>query len=241
MPFQKAIVVGASSGIGAELVKQLLAQGATVAGVARNQNKLLELSNQFGPSLLTYIHDVRDYRATAELFTRITKDLGGLDVIFYCSGVMPSVSESEFNFEKDQIMVETNLLGAISWLNLAAERFRNTSSGTIVGIGSVAGDRGRQGQPVYNTTKAALATYLEALRNRLSRHGVKVVTIKPGPVNTEMTKAAGIVNGMPVDQAVRKILELSHRNGEHYLSWKHKLIFYVIKRVPSPIFRKIKI
>jgi NAD(P)-dependent dehydrogenase (short-subunit alcohol dehydrogenase family) len=86
-------------------------------------------------------------------------------------------------------MVEINLIGAMAWLSPVAEMFQNAKAGQIVGIGSVAGDRGRVGNPGYNTSKAALP-YLEALRNRLTRHGVNVLTVKPGFVKTEMLKAA---------------------------------------------------
>lgn len=175
------------------------------------------------------------------LFLEVTKQLGGLDMIVYAAGVMPAVGPTEFNTLKDRDMIEVNLLGAVAWLNEAATRFENTRHGTIVGIGSVAGDRGRYGQPVYNATKAALATYLEALRNRLSRLGVRVTTIKPGPVATEMTAALNLKGAMPVQEAARRILILAPRGGEQYLSLKHRIIFYVLKRVPSPIFRKLKI
>jgi len=110
-----------------------------------------------------------------------------------------------------------------------------------VGIGSVAGDRGRSGRPVYNTTKAALATYLEALRNRLSRYGVKVVTIKPGPTQTEMTAHLHMARAMSAKDSAAKILSKANKTGEHYLNPVHRVIFYVIKRIPSPIFRKLKL
>jgi NAD(P)-dependent dehydrogenase (short-subunit alcohol dehydrogenase family) len=105
----------------------------------------------------------------------------------------------------------------------------------------VAGDRGRRGQPVYNTSKAALATFMEALRNRLGKTKVKVVTIKPGPVATPMTANIGMKNMMPASKAASLILKKSNRNGEHYLSVVHRIIFLIIRNIPSPIFRKLKI
>lgn len=239
--YKHAIIVGASSGMGAELVKLLAKRGCRVAAVARRKDRLQALARECGHNVLAFAHDVTDYDAVPALFQEITKQLGGLDLIVYASGVMPDVGFHEFEFGKDRAMVEVNLLGAIAWLNQAAIRFENTRSGTIVGIGSVAGDRGRSGQPVYNMTKAALATYLEALRNRLSRYRVKVVTIKPGPTNTEMTAALHQKGMMPAAEAAARILKKSSRTGEHYLKPSHKLIFAAIKRVPSPIFRKLKI
>lgn len=191
--------------------------------------------------LLPYVHNVCDTSGIPALFQQVTKDLGGLDLIIYCSGVMPEVGPQEYNFEKDKAMLDVNLTGAIAWLNQAATRFHETKSGTIVGIGSVAGDRGRCGQPVYNTTKAALATYLEALRNRLVKRGVRVVTIKPGPMQTEMTQHLHLRGAMLPLVAAKKILKKSRKNGEHYLKPTHKLLFAVIRMVPSPIFRRLKI
>lgn len=233
---QKVIVVGASSGIGAELVRQLVEKGAKVAAVARRKERLAELPE----GIIAAVHDVTNYAEVPELFQSLCHQLGGLDTIIYAAGVMPEVGENEFNFEKDQAILETNLLGAIAWLNQAAERFSAAGHGTIIGIGSVAGDRGRRGQPVYNTSKAALATYLEALRNRLASKGVKVITIKPGPVHTEMTASLHLKSAMSVQQAASTILS-KKRNGEFYLSPVHHLLFAIIRRIPSPLFRKLKL
>lgn len=241
MNYQKAIVIGASSGIGAELVKVLAQDGCQVAAVARRRDRLVALAQQFPGKVLPYEHDVRKVDDAAALFERITGDLGGLDLVIYSSGVMAKVDPDEYSLEKDREMVETNLLACIAWLNLAAIRFGNVGSGTIVGIGSVAGDRGRRGQPVYNATKGGQAIYLEALRNRLSGRGVTVVTIKPGPVDTDLLKHSNFKNPMPVGVAAKKILKLSRRQGEHYLKFSHRVIFGLIRIIPGWIFRRLKV
>ena len=240
IPYARAIIVGASSGIGAELAKQLAHEGTEVALVARRLERL-EAIAEGNSRMHVYEHDVTAFDEVPAIFQRITGDLGGLDLIIYASGVMSEVGPSEFNFDKDKEMVDVNLLGAIAWLNQAAIRFEGVGAGTIVGIGSVAGDRGRSGQPVYNTTKAALATYLEALRNRLAKKGVRVVTIKPGPVDTEMTQRIRLRGAMSAERAAEIILAKSTRTGEHYLKLGHRIAFYIIKRIPSPLFRKTKI
>ena len=167
--------------------------------------------------------------------------LAKFDLVIYAAGVMPEVGGHEFSFEKDKQMVDVNLLGAIAWLDQAAVRFENTKSGTIIGIGSVAGERGRQGQPVYNTTKAALATYLEALRNRLSRSGVKVVTVKPGPTETEMTAHLHMKGMMSSSRAATLILTKSRKNAEFFLKFTHKIAFAIIRNIPRRVFRLLKI
>ena len=237
----RAIVVGASSGIGEEITKQLAANGSIVAAVARRIDKLEAIAASFQGKVVPVEHDVTQYDKVPDLFQEITQRLGGLDLIVYAAGVMPEVGWHEYCFEKDRAMVEVNLLGAIAWLNEAACRFENTKHGTIVALGSVAGDRGRGGQPVYNATKAALATYMEALRNRVGRYGVKVVTIKPGPVQTPMTANLHLRGAMNAPDAAKLVLAKSESGGEHYLKFSHKVVFAVIRAIPSWLFRKLKI
>jgi decaprenylphospho-beta-D-erythro-pentofuranosid-2-ulose 2-reductase len=239
--YRHAIVVGASSGIGAELVYQLAAAGCRVAAIARRQDRLAQLASRAPNQILTYDHDVRRYAEVPDLFQRVTGDLGGLDLFVYAAGVMPTVGLREYTFSKDCEIFEVNVLGAMAWLDEAALRFDNVGRGTLLAIGSVAGDRGRVGQPAYNASKAALATYMEALRNRLHRRGVRVVTVKPGPVDTEMTAGVHMRGTMPVEKAAAIILAKSARTGEHYLKFSHRLIFSIIRNLPSPIMRKLNI
>ena len=239
--YQYAIVVGASSGIGAEIAKQLAAEGTLVAAVARRIDRLESLASTFEGKILPVEHDVKNFDAVPDLFQQVTQRLGGLDLVVYAAGVMPEVGWHEYCFQKDRDLVEVNLLGAIAWLNEAANRFENTKHGTILAIGSVAGDRGRGGQPVYNATKAALATYMEALRNRIGRYGVKVVLVKPGPTQTEMTESLHLKDAMSASTAARLILAKSESGGEHYLKFTHRIAFAIIRAIPSWLFQKLKI
>ena len=239
--FRHAIVVGASSGIGAELVRQLAQQGCRVAAIARRGDRLKGLAAEFPSLVIPVEHDVTDYAKVPEVFQKATGDLGGLDLIIYAAGAMPTVGGTEYDFNKDKVMIDVNVLGAIAWLDQAAVRFQNTKSGSIVAIGSVAGDRGRVGQPVYNASKAALTTYVEALRNRLSRFGVKVVTIKPGPTETEMTAHLHMKGMMKAEDVARFILRKSDKTGEFYVKFTHRLAFFVIRHFPSWLFRKLSV
>ncbi len=244
-PTPAAIVVGASSGMGAALVKALAKKGYNVAALARRQDKLDELVNGIKANTIVkaVAHDVSDYDAVPELFSSLVDELGGLDLIIYAAGVMPKVGPDEFDFDKDRQQVEINLLGAMAWLNLAARRFQITQSGTIIGIGSVAGDRGRVGSPVYNTTKGALATYLEALRNRLTRHGVQVTTIKPGFVDTAMLDGVeGTFMVISPEKAADQILRAAERKRQvAYVPFQWRFIMLIIQHIPSFIFRKLSI
>ena len=161
-------------------------------------------------------------------------------MVIWAAGIMPEVGPEEFDSAKDVAMITTNFTAAVAWLDEAALRFKAAGTGTIVGIGSVAGDRGRSGKPAYNASKAGLHTYLEALRNRLSKKGVTVVTIKPGPVDTPMSETHDIKK-MPVGDAARKIIAASSKPGEHYLKLSHRVIFAVIRLIPSGIFLRMKL
>ncbi len=151
--FRKAIVVGGTSGIGREIARQLAASGCKVAVAARRTELLESLHDEFPDQILAFVHDVEEYREAPELFLRITKELGGLDLLVYASGVMHPVEWTEFDTEKDMEMLAVNCAGAVSWINQAAIRFQGTKSGTIVGISSAAGERGRGSPPVYGASK----------------------------------------------------------------------------------------
>lgn len=241
MNWKTAIVVGASSGIGEALTRLLAERGCRVAAIARREDRLEKLRAELPDRVLTFVHDVHNTGAVPDLFKEATRQLGGLDLIIYAAGVMPEVGAHEYAFAKDREILEVNLLGCIAWMNQAAIRFESAKRGTMVALGSVAGDRGRCGQPVYNTSKAAVATYMEALRNRLAKHGVTVVAVKPGPTASEMTAHLPASSLMPTRKAAEIILKKAGHTGEHYLSFKHRLIFAIIKRIPSPIFRRLKL
>lgn len=241
--FATAIVIGASSGLGEAMVKKLAAEGTRVAAVARRQAELERLAAACDGKVTAYVHDVRDYDAAPPLFDRMVADLGGkVDLFVYNSGVMPKVEESEYNWDKDRDMLEINLLGAVRWLGLAGAHMEAARGGTLAGISSVAGERGRRANPVYHTTKAGLTTYLESLRNRLHRYGVSVVTVKPGPVDTPMTQGQKLPLLIDVDKAADGALSLMRSGaGEGYVPAVWGPIMWVIRNVPSAIFRKTNI
>lgn len=247
-PRRRAIVVGASVGMGAALSRKLAREGYTVALVARQKDKLDALCaeiNQSGGEIraLSFVHDVSNYKEVPSLLHNIVAKIGGLDTFIFMAGInYPPGGLDKYNFENDRRMMEVNLIGAIAWLNPVAEMFQNAKSGQIVGIGSVAGDRGRVGNPGYNTSKAGLHTYLEALRNRLTRHGVNVLTIKPGFVKTEMLKAAlgPTPFAIPAEKAVDDIYSaMRKRRQTVYTPFLWGYIMFVIRHIPSFIFRRL--
>ncbi|MDP1544527.1 MAG: SDR family NAD(P)-dependent oxidoreductase, partial [Anaerolineales bacterium] len=247
-PRRRGIIVGASEGIGAALSRKLAKEGYTLALLSRQQEKLnllcAEINETAGEArAFAYAHDVSKYKEIPELLQRIVADLGGLDVFVFMAGVnYPPGGVDKYNFENDRRMIEVNLIGAMAWLSPVAEMFQNAKAGQIVGIGSVAGDRGRIGNPGYNTSKAGVATYMEALRNRLTRHGVNVLTVKPGFVKTEMLKAAqgGTPFAIEPEKAADDIYKaMKKRKQTVYTHFIWTYIMFVIRHIPSFIFRRL--
>ncbi len=245
-PRKRAIIVGASSGIGAALAQKLAHEGYLVAVLARREEQLralcAEINRASGETRARYyIHDVTDTKSAPGLLRQIVSELGGLDVFVYNSGILLPVKPDEFDFDKDRQMLEANFLGALAWLNPVAVMLQGAKSGTIVGIGSVAGDRGRVGAPAYNTSKAALHTYLEALRNRLTRHGVAVLTVKPGFVDTAMLKASPRTFWVisPEKAAADIYSAIRTRKQVIYTPGQWGLLMLVIRHIPSFIFRRL--
>ncbi len=241
------VVVGASSGIGLAVARRLARAGRDVVLVARREAELsaqVALINEAvgQPRASAVVHDARDVDAAEELLAGIERERGEVDELHFVAGVMPEVDPDEFDLDKDRLQVQVNFLGAIAWCNAAARRFLSRKRGCIVGVTSVAQDRGRIGRPVYNASKAGMDTYLEALRNRLWRHGVQVTTIRPGFVETPMTAGLALKGAIPADKAAALILKA--RDGSKavaYVPGKWRWIMLVIRCIPSALFRKLSI
>jgi decaprenylphospho-beta-D-erythro-pentofuranosid-2-ulose 2-reductase len=247
-PRRRGIIIGASDGIGAALARRLAREGYTLALLARRADKLEAVCSEINQAqgehhAQAYIHDVAEYEKAPALLRRIVADLGGLDLVVFVAGVNhPPGGIDQYNFQNDRTMIETNLIGALAWLNPVAEMFQSARAGQIVGIGSVAGDRGRVGNPGYNTSKAGLATYLEALRNRLTRHGINVLTVKPGFVQTEMLKAAQgpTLFTITAEKAADDIWNaMQKRKQVVYTASIWRWIMLAIQHTPSFIFRRL--
>jgi len=245
-PRPRAVVVGASSGIGEALARKLIQEGYLVALIARRKDALdsicAEINEESGETAaIAYQHDVTNYDETPILFQTILRNLKQIDLLVYVSGMMHKVSFSEYDFAKDREMIEVNLLGAVAWLGQAATLFERMNAGHIVGISSVAGDRGRVGNPGYNAAKAGLSSYLESLRNRLTRSGVHVLTVVPGFVQTALLKNARITFGVISPEKVSKGIwrAIRRRKQVVYLPGWWRLIMLVIRHIPSFIFRRL--
>jgi short-subunit dehydrogenase len=245
-PRKRAIIIGSGKGLGLALARRLAREGYTLGLTDRNAELLNNICNEINAAsgkaqALPYIHDVTAYDEIPALLQKMMLDLGGLDLFIFNAGILLPTTPLTYEFEKDLTMMKVNALGAMAWFNAVAPIFQSLHSGQIVGISSVAADRGRVGNPGYNASKAALSTYLEALRNRLTRHGVHVLTVKPGFMDTDMLKnSARTFWVVSPEQAADDIWKaMKSRKQTIYSLGRWGLIMLIIKHIPSVIFRRL--
>ncbi len=238
---KRAIVVGASSGIGAALVRALAAEGAVVAGLARRREALEAVCGPVGARAI--VHDVAELDTVPAAFAAADEAVGGADALFVCAGIMPIPEPGALDAALDARTLQVNLLGAVAWLDAAGEAFIARRAGVLVAVGSVAGDRGRPPYPAYGASKAGLHAFCEGLRGRLRGTGVDVVVVKPGPVDTPMVAGRG---GLPLlvsaeEAAATTLRAARQRSRVRYVHQLWAPIMAVIRALPGPVFDRLKL
>jgi len=245
-PRKRAVIVGASAGLGAALAKKLAREGFALALLSRRMDRLAELCASLNADgvtrALAYEHDVTNYEEVPSLLRRVIADLGGLDLFVFNAGINLPPGLETMSAADDIQMIAANFSGAVAWLAPVGDLMKEAKSGTIVGISSVAGDRGRIANPGYIAFKAGMTTYLEALRNRLTRHGVHVLTVKPGFMATDMLRASAGPKPFTItpERAADDIYAaIRKRKQTVYTHPIWKWIMLAIQHVPSTVFRRL--
>jgi len=181
-----AWVVGASSGIGAAVARELQSRGAHVAISARREDQLAEVS---GDTMLAVTADVTDAASLRKAADRIRDELGPIDLAVLSAGFWDQMNASAWDTETFDRHVRVNLIGMSNAIAAVLPEMLGQRSGVIAGIASVAGYRGLAGSAAYGATKAAQINLLESLRISVARQGVRVITVCPGFVRTALTAA----------------------------------------------------
>ena len=236
---RKVWVIGASSGIGAELARELVRRGAEVAISGRRPAELTAVSRG---GMTTVPADVTDADAVDEAVAAVREGLGGLDTVVFSAGYWKQFDAAEWDRETFARHVEVNLLGLNNVLAAVVPGLVDQGRGHLVGIASVAGYRGLAGSEAYGATKAAQLNLLEAMRASLSPKGIRVTTVAPGFVRTEMTSA----NEFPMpfiieaDEAGRTIADGLERGDENIVFPRRMAVAMGVARlVPGRLWTAI--
>lgn len=243
-----SIVVGASSGIGECIARRLAASGHKVALLARREAEIQRIAAEInakagGEVALARAHDVTELDRIDPLWDDVEATHGPVNALWFAAAILEEVELDEFDTAKDERLFGINTIGSAGWVNAAARRFGPRGEGTIVGISSVAGDRGRIGRPAYCASKAGMDTHLESVRNRLWRKGVTVTTIRPGFVETPMTaNVEGMFWLISADRAAElTIRAATKRKAIAYIPARWRLMMAIIKTIPSFVFRRLNV
>ena len=243
----KVLVLGATSGMTAECLKLLAAEGAELFLVARNGSRLEAVAKDLrvrgALKVETREADLTAIERHSELFNAALDSLGELDTVLVAYGSLPDQELCQNSFLAAQEALACNFVSVVSWLTLASNWMYPRKRGTIAVISSVAGDRGRQSNYVYGSAKGALSTFLEGLRQRLFKEGIRVVTIKPGWVDTPMTtnvkKGPLFVSAETAGRLIHRALK-GNRDIVYVPSF-WRAILGVICVLPECIFKRIKL
>lgn len=239
------LIVGAGSDIAKEIARVYAKNGYNICLTARNPLSLKELATDIKVRSNVDVNvkklDIADYESHKSFYEKLEEKPEGVIVV---SGYMTEQKIAQENWEESLNTINVNYTGAVSFLNIVAEDFEKSRSGFIVGISSVAGDRGRKANYIYGSAKAAFSAYLSGLRNRLYESGVQVLTVKPGFVATKMTEDLDLPQNLTAQpEDVANDIFNAQQKGKDilYTKWVWRYIMLIIKHIPEFIFKKLSI
>ena len=237
---KKAIVVGATSGIGRELSKLLVSKGYQTGITGRRSDLLLEIQKESPGQYFIKAFDITITEIIPQKLEELVQELGGLDLIVICSGTGHENKTLDFAIEKQTI--GTNVSGFTALADWAYNYFEKKKTGQLVAITSIAGLRGGRQAPSYNATKAYEINYLEGLRQKAGKEKqqITITDIRPGFVDTEMAKGEGLFWVAPVAKAANQILRaIEQKRKIAYVTKRWVIIACLLKSLPNWIYNKI--
>lgn len=237
---KKAIIIGATSGIGEGLAKILADNGYLVGITGRRTEQLEKLKSQNSKAYFIQTLDITDTKILVENLEALTNELGGLDLLVISSGTGDLNENLDFEVEKRTI--ETNVIGFTCVADWAFNHFERQKFGHLIAVSSVGGLRGSGAAPAYNATKSYQINYLEGLRQKASKlkTEVYVTDIRPGFVDTAMAKGEGQFWVATVDKATRQIFDaIKQRKKIAYVTKRWRLIATLLTRIPKQIYDRM--
>jgi short-subunit dehydrogenase len=245
MQSETVLILGAKSDIARALAHHYAKAGHPLYLAARRAERLeaevSDLKIRYGATAQALEFDATDYGSHAAFYAGLSPQP---DIVIVVFGLLTDQEEADKDWQTAQATLEVNFLGAASILHPIANAMEARGSGTIVGISSVAGDRGRASNYHYGSAKAGFTALLSGLRNRLAKKGVHVLTVKPGFVDTAMT--AELDTPAPLtaqpEQVARDIAKaVQKRKNTIYTKWMWRYIMLIIRNIPEGIFKKLSL
>ena len=233
----KAIIIGASSGIGRELAKILSRQGYAVGVLARRENLLLSLKKEVSTPLFIQPADISHPEEAIIHVQALIQKMGGVDLAILSSGV--GFFNPDFDWNKDKEMIDVNVLGFCAMADVFMKHFLAQGRGHLVGISSIAALRGGSG--CYGASKAFVSNFLESLRHQMANahKDITITDIQPGFVDTAMAKGATFWVA-PVEQAAETIAQAIRKKKTHaYITSRWRLIAWLLKIAPNFIYDRV--
>jgi len=244
---KRILVLGATSGIAEACCRLWAERGDSLFLVARNPERLSAVAADMQTRGAAYVDsavaNLDDTKSHPELLAHAINSLAGLDIAFLALGVLGDQTQAERNFAHAAEILQTNLTAPVCLLTWLGNYCAQRHSGTLAVLSSVAGDRGRKSNYVYGSSKAGLTAFLGGLRNRIDREGVRVTTIKPGPVKTAMTEGMkGSEKFADVEKVAATIVKAIDAGQDTlYVPGIWRMIMAVIRAIPERIFKKLNL
>jgi decaprenylphospho-beta-D-erythro-pentofuranosid-2-ulose 2-reductase len=239
------LILGATSDIGYAIARKFASEKYDVQLAARNTNSLepfqSDIQIRFGVHCSLHSFDAIDFRSHPGFYSALQPKP---DVTVYVIGYMNDNEKVITDWEESLRTINTNYTGAVSILNLVATDYALRKTGTIVGISSVAGNRGRQSNYIYGSAKSAFTAYLSGLRNKMYHDNVHVITVLPGFVYTKMTehlKLPPLLTANPESVAQAIFNGVRSKKDILYVKWFWRWIMLIITSIPESMFKKKKL
>jgi decaprenylphospho-beta-D-erythro-pentofuranosid-2-ulose 2-reductase len=239
------LILGATSDIGVAIAKKFASQKFDVLLAARKPEQLKPLESdiqiRYGVTCSSVAFDALKYESHAGFFNSLkTKP----DVTVCVFGILDDEEEAFDDWTLTERMINTNYTGAVSILNIISKYYITQKKGTVIGISSVAGDRGRASKLIYASAKAAFTVYLAGLRNKCFKEKVHVMTVQPGFVYTKMTEnqpLPGLITSTPAQVADIIYNAYIKKKNVIYVKWFWRYIMLIIKMIPEFQFKKMNL
>lgn len=241
----RLLIVGATSSIARALVRRLSALGATVHLAARDVDEAERIGRdaqvRFGVDASWSAYDVTEPNAHAAVLDAATEAMGGLDGVVVAVGMLGDAERARHDPVHLRTVIDVNFTSVAHLLTRAADRLEAQGHGVIAAFSSVAGDRGRASNYVYGSAKAGLSAFLQGLRARLHPHGIHVLTVKPGPVDTRMTFG---LDDLPLltdpDAVAADVVDALHRQTDVlYTPGIWRWIMTALRALPERVFKRL--